>query len=185
MEWLGTVTRPELQAVLQAGVVAWQARRDPEAALAVLNGPQAVSPEFKDVAEQALLGWVQRDVTAAAGWVVANPDRVSSQQASEVAAMLLNHDEAAGAEWLARLPAGAVRDAAVEVAAIHWAGQNELELAGQVAASIRDPEARTRAAFGVYNTLKYADGAAAEKWLETQGVSEETKQSWRAITSGR
>jgi hypothetical protein len=185
MEWLGTVTRPELQAVLQAGVVAWQARRDPEAALAVLNGPQAVSPEFKDVAEQALLGWVQRDVTAAAGWVVANPDRVSSQQASEVAAMLLNHDEATGAEWLARLPAGAVRDAAVEVAAIHWAGQNELELAGQVAASIRDPEARTRAAFGVYNTLKYADGAAAEKWLETQGVSEETKQSWRAITSGR
>ena len=185
MEWLGTVTRPELQAVLQAGVVAWQARRDPEAALAVLNGPQAVSPEFKDVAEQALLGWVQRDVTAAAGWVVANPDRVSSQQASEVAAMLLNHDETTGAEWLARLPAGAVRDAAVEVAAIHWAGQNELELAGQVAASIRDPEARTRAAFGVYNTLKYADGAAAEKWLETQGVSEETKQSWRAITSGR
>jgi hypothetical protein len=132
-----------------------------------------------------LTGWAQRDVAAAAGWVVANPDRVSSQQASEMAGLLLNHDEAAGADWLAKLPAGEGRDAAVETAAIHWAGQNELELAGQVTASIRDPEGRTRAAFGVYNALKYTDGAAAEKWLETQGVSEETKQSWRAITSGR
>ena len=185
MEWLGTVTRPELQAVLQAGVVAWQTRRDPESALAVLNGPQVASPEFKDVVEQALMVWAQRDVTAAAGWVAANTDRVSSQQASEMAGMLLNHDEAAGADWLARLPAGEPRDAAVETAAVYWAGQNELELAGQVAASIRDPEKRMRAAFGVYNALKYTDDAAAERWLETQGVSEETKRSWRAITRGR
>ncbi len=186
MEWLGAVTEPALQVTLQAGVIAWQAQRDPEAALAVLNGPQAASPELQDVVAQALSGWTQRDVAGAAGWVVANPGLVTAEQASEVASMFLNMDEEAGADWLAKLPAGAVRDAAVETAAMHWAGQGEPELATQVAGTIRDPEKRTRAFFSVYGSLRSVDGAAAEKWLAgAKELSEETKQSWRVIAGGR
>jgi hypothetical protein len=186
MEWLGAVTEPQLQVTLQAGVIAWQAQRDPESALAVLNGPQAASPELRDVVSQALSGWTHRDVAAAAGWVVANPELVSAEQASEVAGIFLTQDEEAGADWLAKLPAGAARDAAVETAAMHWAGQGEPELATQVAGTIRDPEKRTRAFFSVYGALRSADGAAAEKWLAgAKELSEETKQSWRAIAGGR
>ncbi len=186
MEWLSTVKQPELQVTLQAGVIAWQAQRDPESALAVLKGPQAASPEFKDVAAQALSGWTQRDVAGAAGWVAANPGLVTAEQASEVASIFLNQDEAAGADWLAKLPAGAARDAAVETAAMHWAGQSEPELATQVAGTIGDPQKRTRAFFSVYGMLRSADGAAAERWLAgAQDLSEETKQSWRALAGER
>ncbi|ATC64481.1 hypothetical protein CMV30_11245 [Nibricoccus aquaticus] len=186
MEWLGAVTEPQLQVTLQAGVIAWQAQRDPEAALAVLNGPQAAAPELQDVVAQALSGWTQRDVAGAAGWVVANAGLVTAEQASEVAGVFLAQDEAAGSDWLAKLPAGAARDAAVETAAMHWAGQSEPELATQVAGTIRDAEKRTRAFFSIYGVLRSRDGAAAEKWLvEAKDLSEETKQSWRALAGDR
>jgi len=186
MEWLGSVTDPKLQVTLQAGVISWQAQRDPASALAVLNGPQAASPELKDVVHDALMQWTHRDVTAAANWAVANPDLVTAEQASEMAGKFLEEDEEGAADWLSKLPAGETRDAAVERAASYWAGQNEPELAVQVAGSIRDPEKRTRTFFSVYNALIYVDKAAAEKLLASANeISEETKQSWRAITSGR
>jgi hypothetical protein len=186
LEWLGTVTDPQLQVTLQAGVIAWQAQRDPEAALAVLKGPQAASPELKDVVAQALTHWTQRDVAAAANWAVANSELLTAEQVSELTSQFLEKDEEAGADWLAKLPPGQTRDAAVETAAKYWAGQGEPELAVQVAGSIRDPEKRTRAFFKVYNALRYTDGAAAEKWLTSaKEISEETKQSWRAITGER
>lgn len=186
MEWLGTVTRPELQVTLQAGVIAWQAQRDPEAAMAVLNGPHAASPELQDVVAQALSGWVQRDVAAAAGWVVANPGLVTAEQASELTSQFLIKDEGAGADWLAKLPPGLARDAAVETAAAHWAMAGEPELATQVAVTIRDPEKRTRVLFNVYNALRSSDQAGAEQWLlGAQELTAETKQSWRAIAGER
>jgi hypothetical protein len=185
MEWLGTVKQPELQVALQAGVIAWQAQRDPESALAVLHGPMAASPELKDVVAQALMGWAQRDVTSAANWVVANPGLVTADQVSELTTQLLEKDEGAGADWLGKLPAGDVRDSAIATAAVHWADLAEPELATQAASTIRDPQKRTRALFSVYNSLRSTDQTRAERWLGEQGLAEETKQSWRAITGGR
>jgi hypothetical protein len=185
LEWLGTVTQPELRASLQAGLIGWQTRRDPEAALAVLNSPDAASPALKGVVDQALSAWMERDVASVAGWMQANPERISEDQAAQIAGQYLRKDEAAGAAWLAQLPAGPARDAAVVTAAMHWAGAGEPELATQVVGSIRDPEKRTRALFNVYQTIRYTDAVLAESWLGRQGLEAETVRSWRAIAEGR
>ncbi len=187
MDWLGAVADPQLRTTLQTGVISWQAQRDPAAALAVLTGPQAASPELKDVVERALSQWVHMDAEAAANWVVANPERVMAHQAAELAGMFLHRNEEAAADWLAKLPAGDTRDAAVEAAALYWADGDEQELASQVAGSIRDPEKRARTIFEVYKMLRERDAGEvpAEKWLAAAGVSEETKRSWRTLTGGR
>ncbi|MGC4071310.1 MAG: hypothetical protein QM760_02070 [Nibricoccus sp.] len=186
MEWLGTVTEPEMQTTLQAGLIGWEAQRDPVAALSVMSSSGVASPEMRDVVTQAFSSWAERDVAAAAGWVVANPALVTAEQASELTNRFLTKDEEGGADWLAKLPAGSTRDAAVEAAAIYWAERFEPELATQAAGTIRDPEKRTRALFSVYRAMRSSDAASAESWLVgAKDLSEETKQSWRAITSGR
>jgi hypothetical protein len=186
MAWLASVTDADLRVSLQAGVIAWQARYDPETALRVAAGTSATSPELRDVMSESLVNWMQRDVAGAANWLRENPGLITPELAPEMASQLLRTDETAGADWLASLPAGATRDAAVETAAQYWAGEKEAELATQAAGTIRDPEKRTRAFFGVYSTLRFADAEAAERWLAgAKDISEETKVNWRAIASGR
>ena len=153
--------------------------------MALLKNPQAMTPEMQDVVSRAVGIWAEKDVTAVAGWLEANPGLASPEQAMQVVRTYLSQNEVEASTWLTKLPPGATRDAAVSTAAMYWADQNEPSLATEVALSIQDSEKRAQALFGVYRMMRYTDTAAADNWLASQEMSPDIKQSWQALAKER
>ncbi|HNW42307.1 MAG TPA: hypothetical protein PKN08_10440, partial [Opitutaceae bacterium] len=100
---------------------------------------------------------------------------------SMVMTSYLERDAEAAASWVASLPAGAIKDDALQTAAAHWASENELAFANANLAAISNPQRRTLAQFSVFRQLQVTNAAAAEEWAHTQGISPETLASWQAL----
>ena len=85
--------------------------------------------------------WAAADPTAAANYVLANPDRISPKIMGTVVEVVVRDHPAAGVDWIQNLPDGPYFDAAARVAVVHIADAAP-KTAGELAALITDPAIR-------------------------------------------
>jgi hypothetical protein len=178
--WATAVTDPHLRTLLQAGEFSWRAKFDPEGALRGLEGRAELPAEISDAAQNAFVDWSFSDAPAAAEWTLRNPQLVSAHQIGVLVESWMSMDEVAAVTWLAKLPGGPLREAALQTATSSWVKRNQFDLAAQVIASISDRERRQKMIFHVYRELSRGPNSQmVERWLDTQEVDEGTKASWR------
>ncbi len=144
------------------------------------DGHKEMPGEFAEEAREAFGVWTMNDAPAAAEWVLRNVKLVSTAEVGSLAKTLLRDDEAAALTWLAKRPAGALRESAVGEVATVWIERSEFVLADQIVASVSDAERRKRMIFKIYRGTKSGPRSAqAEQWLEAQAINAETKALWR------
>lgn len=181
LAWMQRQSDPALIQMLQKTLDDDQLPEAPAARLAALES----RPLDKDRINEALAQLNEQDPASAASWVSRHNDKVD---ASGVTAMImtsyLERDPAAAASWVASLPAGAVKDDALQTAAEHWASENELAFANANLAAIADPQRRTVAQFNVFRQLQTTNVQAAEEWAHAQGISPDILSSWQALVNG-
>ncbi|PTY05748.1 hypothetical protein DB347_15405 [Opitutaceae bacterium EW11] len=119
----------------------------------------------------------------AADWVTRNPERAKSDWAEQVARAYLSQDDAAAAEWIARLPRGEARDGALEAAARHWAAHGDLDIAGEALQLIATSSSRLTATMDIFERTYRKDSTKARQLIASQNLSSETcafLEAWAA-----
>ena len=178
LAWMRRQSDPELLRMLQNAIDNDQLPDAPAERLAVL----ATRTFDNDKISEALSQLSSEDPAQAAAWISRHCDKLQSPYLSSmVMTSYLERDAEAAASWVASLPAGAIKDDALQTAAAHWASENELAFANANLAAISNPQRRTLAQFSVFRQLQVTNAAAAEEWAHTQGISPETLASWQAL----
>ncbi len=121
------------------------------------------------------------ELKLAAQLVAENPQFAQEDSYSEIVFQLMAEDAATALEWLSARPAGISKDKAITTAAYFMASFEPTVLT-QLLAGISDPARRNSAQFETYKNLRTRQTpAAADAWLDTLPLSEDVRQSWRAI----
>jgi hypothetical protein len=180
LEWLQQLPDRQLANELQARLDRQELLRDPHKALAAAQ-TIANQEERKNMVVTAVQRLVWEEPAEAAAWLAQNPNDVPRPDTfSTLATCYLERDDAGAMTWITKLSAGQARDEALSAAATFWAG-SEIDFATVSMAAIGDPQKRQQCMFNLYRTLNRNDAAKADQWLETQGLSAEVRQSWKAL----
>lgn len=180
LAWMQRQSDPALIRMLQKTLDDDQLPEAPAARLAALES----RPVDQEKINEALAQLNQEDPAGAAAWIGRHSDKIeASGVTSMIMSSYLERDPAAAASWVASLPAGALKDDALQTAAEHWASENELVFANANLAAISDPQRRTVAQFNVFRQLQTTNAPAAQEWAHAQGISPEILASWQALVS--
>ncbi len=180
MAWLNALGDAPLKATLLAQVEREKATLEPVKTIAALAGGEASAQNISQFSA-ALSKLAERHPQGAAEQISQNPALVETGSARYIAGEYFLRDEEGAAAWLATLPAGEVKDAALFSAATFWAGKGEQEFAAHAMASMRSPEARTQTQVQIYSEMLVRNPTQAEKWLAAQPMSEEARAVLRVV----
>ncbi len=163
LAWASDFTDPELRQQAMNSVVGAWTQQDPAAAASFL-GEQPPGAARDALVLSAIESGAGSDPAGAAEWTALLSDDPGSLGAAwqQIAGAWAQHDHVSGAEWLATLPAGFVRDEAVQTY-VH-------------AVALQDPELALRTAVEVASDARRAEliEAAARLWmLRDRGAAEE------------
>lgn len=153
---------------------------DPKGALAAADSIRD-EKQRTELVQEAMqrLTWTAPE--QAACWLADHPSAPLGP--GEIASLTLSYlkqDDAAAMTWLAKLEAGSVKDDALSAAALFWS-RSEIDFATASMAAIGDSAKRERCMFAVYSRLSSTDAGKADSWLQTQGLSDEVKRSWKTL----
>jgi len=179
-EWLQQLSDRRLASELPARLERQEQLRDPQKAL-VLAKTIVDQQERKEMVADAVQHLVWRDPAVAAAWLTQNPGDVPRPGTFRTLAnSYLEKDDAGAMAWIAKLGPGSSRDEALSAAATFWVDK-EIDFATASMSAIDDAQKRQVCMFNVYRSLNRANAVKADQWLETQGLSAEVRQSWKAL----
>lgn len=181
MAWLDTLNDPALAAGLRKLTTKSTATTDPKGFLAQMDGLGTPGPENADDINRALIRMANEDPMAGADWIRRHPGQGSDYVVNRVLSEYLGTDATAAASLISTLPTGPIQDNALALAAGYWTNKNDLPAATRSMDAISDPSQRMATMFSIFAKVSGKDSAAALRWAEAQGLSEETRITWLAI----
>lgn len=180
LAWAGQLEDPVLRLQLLGEPADPLLKMNPAGFLAAAEsaGAGAKKPEHIN---EAIYAVANTDPQAAAAWIDRLPGIAAPPLVTEVASDWLGRDEEAAWRWISSLGATATRDAALAGAISHFLDRQQLSQASVALSAVADPKSQTALRWRIVQTLQYRDEDAARRWLATQPISNEVRESWLAI----